>query len=160
LTKNPILDHDVISIHINYRMGIFGFLTDLDSIPENNGFLDQKLALDWIYANLEKIGGSLDKIVFIGQGFGGITALLHAKEFQPARVISSSATLNMKFPYSEDPGNIAEKLRKKLGCSGTILECLADKNTDQVISAGQNLGNWPFGLVMMDGMDKSMGKVS
>ena len=75
-------DYDIISIHVSYRMGIFGFGTDLDSIPENLGFEDQKLALAWIWENIEALGGATNKITLIGQGFGGVTALLHAQNFR------------------------------------------------------------------------------
>lgn len=141
-------DHDVISIHINYRQGLFGFGTDLDSIPSNIGFADQAMALDWIYENLETLGGDSSMIAFVGQGFGGITALLHAKKYQPTRIISSSATLNMKFPYTNSPQSTAQKVLKKLGCSSSFLNCLSDLTTVQVVSASQNVGNWPFGLVI------------
>ena len=72
----------MISIHISYRMGLFGFGTDLDSIPQNIGFYDQKMALEWIFENIEALGGARDMVTFIGQGFGGVTALLHAQTFR------------------------------------------------------------------------------
>jgi len=140
-------DHDVISIHINYRQGIFGFGTDLDSISTNNGFADQKMALDWIYENIAAIGGDKDKIVFVGQGFGGISALLHGSEYKPHRIISSSATLNMKFPYSDDPTYISNQITEKLGCLGNLRECLSTMTTEQILSASRNVGIWPYGLV-------------
>ena len=141
-------DHDVISIHVNSRHGIFGYGTDLDSIPSNNGFADQEMALDWIYANLNALGGRPDMMVFVGQGFGGIAALLHAKKYKPTRVISSSASLNMKFPYSPDPAETASKIYSKLKCTSTLHECLSPLTTEQILSASQNVGEWPYGLVM------------
>ena len=60
------------------------------------------MAIEWVYANLEQLGGSPDKVAFIGQGLGAAAALLHAKVFKPARVISSSGSLNMRFPFAQE----------------------------------------------------------
>ena len=61
-------------------MGIFGFGSDLDSIPTNNGFADQKMALDWIFENIKTLGGSPDMLTFIGQGFGSPCFHYHQKK--------------------------------------------------------------------------------
>ena len=79
------LNVDIISIHVSYRMGIFGFATDTETIEPNLGFLDQEMALNWIWDNIENLGGRKDKIVLAGQGFGGVSVLHHFEKFQPAR---------------------------------------------------------------------------
>ena len=96
-------DFDMISIHISYRMGLFGFATDLDSIPENIGFYDQKMALEWIFENIEALGGARDMVTFIGQGFGGVTALLHAQNFRKKskRLFKSTYLHFVKFPSND-----------------------------------------------------------
>ena len=76
---------DIISFHVSYRMGIFGFVTDTETIRPNLGFLDQEMALNWIWDNIENLGGRKDKIVLAGQGFGGVSVLHHFEKFQPAR---------------------------------------------------------------------------
>ena len=141
-------DHDVISIHISYRQGILGFGTDLETVPANNGFADQEMALDWLYANLEQLGGRPDMMVFVGQGFGGICALLHAKKYNPTRIVSSSASLNMKFPFTSSPKTTADKLVKKQRCTSSLLDCLSNMSTEEVVAASKNLGHWPYGLVI------------
>ena len=66
-------------------MGIFGFASDLDFIEPNLGFLDQEMALKWIFENIENLGGRRDRIVLAGQGFGGVSALHHNEKFSPTR---------------------------------------------------------------------------
>ena len=127
-------DYDVISVHVNYRHGIFGFGTDLgESIPTNNGFYDQRLALEWIFENVGLFGGSADRIVFVGQGFGGVAALLHGRDLHPARIISSSGTLNMKFPFTTEAETVSNNIKRKLNCQSTLLDCLQSKSTGNVL---------------------------
>ena len=106
------------------------------------------MGLEWIYENIESFGGSTDRIVFVGQGMGAISALLHGKDFQPKRIISSSGSLNMKFPFSPNPIEISNQIAKKLKCESSLLNCLQDKSTEQIISISMNNGLWPFGFVL------------
>ena len=66
----------------------------------------------------------------------------------PAKVIAQSAALTMKFPYQDDPTSISDLIRSNLECEGnlSLRDCLAGKTTLELISASQNLGEFPFGL--------------
>jgi hypothetical protein len=55
----------------------------------------------------------------------------------------------MKF-WKSDPKPASNLILEKLECKSTLLDCLKDLSTLQVISASQNLGNWPFGLFVGD----------
>ena len=55
---------DVVLVSINYRLGVFGFLTHPDLCAEgpngasgNYGVMDMIAALKWIQANIEQFGG-------------------------------------------------------------------------------------------------------
>lgn len=52
------LDHDVIFVSINYRLGPLGFLSTEDEICSGNfGLKDQVLALKWVKQNIGRFGG-------------------------------------------------------------------------------------------------------
>ena len=69
-----MLDHDLVVVSIQYRVGPYGFLSTGDSVaPGNYGFHDQVLALKWVKANIEKFGGDPDQVsaylLFSSQNF-------------------------------------------------------------------------------------------
>lgn len=68
---------DVVLVSINYRLGVFGFLTypELSQESENNvsgnyGILDQIESLKWIKKNIAQFGGDPDNITIFGQSAG------------------------------------------------------------------------------------------
>lgn len=53
-----LLDHDIIFVAANYRLGPLGFLsTEQKDCPGNFGFKDQVLVLKWIQENINAFGG-------------------------------------------------------------------------------------------------------
>ncbi|KAK5195057.1 hypothetical protein LTR99_002704 [Exophiala xenobiotica] len=64
-----------IGVSINYRTGIFGFLTSEElraaGFKANNGLRDQKVALQWIKKNIAGFGGNPDEVSVLGQSAGG-----------------------------------------------------------------------------------------
>ena len=76
---NYLLDKDVILVAMNYRLGIFGFLSTGDSIaPGNFGLKDQVLALQWVQKNIKAFGGDPNKVTIFGESAGGVSVGLHA----------------------------------------------------------------------------------
>lgn len=64
-----ILQKDVILVTINYRLGVFGFLSLDDSelnVPGNNGLKDQVFALKWIKKNISLFGGDPENVTLMG----------------------------------------------------------------------------------------------
>ena len=48
------MEHDVIVVSMNYRLGPLGFLyLDEEEAPGNMGLMDQQLALDWVQRNIQ-----------------------------------------------------------------------------------------------------------
>ncbi|MBO7143764.1 MAG: carboxylesterase family protein, partial [Salinivirgaceae bacterium] len=67
----------VILVSINYRLGVFGFLTHPELSAEsphkvsgNYGILDQIESLKWIKKNIAQFGGDPDNVMIFGQSAG------------------------------------------------------------------------------------------
>ncbi|KAF4970655.1 hypothetical protein FSARC_2360 [Fusarium sarcochroum] len=66
-------DSPIIGVSINYRLGAWGYLWSSAVKAEgvgNNGFRDQRLALQWIQENIAAFGGDPDKVTIWGQSGG------------------------------------------------------------------------------------------
>lgn len=67
----------VVVVTVNYRIGVFGFLThpeitkEAPDAPANFGSLDQQAGLRWVYRNIAAFGGDPENITIAGQSAGG-----------------------------------------------------------------------------------------
>ena len=91
----------VILVTVNYRLNVFGFLAhpwlsaeNEKGISGNYGILDQIMALQWVYDNIEAFGGDPDNITIFGQSAGSMsTQVLISSELTgdiPAKAIMQS----------------------------------------------------------------------
>ena len=69
---------DVITVTLDYRLGVLGFLSHPDLAEEsgydasgNYGVLDQIAALQWIHDNIAGFGGDPDRVTIAGESAGG-----------------------------------------------------------------------------------------
>jgi len=67
-----------VVVTINYRVGVFGFLTHRRLTAEsehrssgNLGLLDIIAALQWVWRNIDRFGGAADNVTLFGQSSGG-----------------------------------------------------------------------------------------
>ncbi|WP_316800265.1 carboxylesterase/lipase family protein [Pedobacter frigidisoli] len=77
-------ENDIVYVTINYRLGVFGFLSHPELTREsefsasgNYGLLDQLQALNWIRANISAFGGDPDNITIGGESVGGHSVSAH-----------------------------------------------------------------------------------
>ncbi|GFS10547.1 carboxylic ester hydrolase [Elysia marginata] len=114
---------NVIVVSINYRLGIFGFMTTEDSaFPSNNGLWDQYMAIKWVYENIEHFSGDPNSITLFGESAGAMSAALHvispisSKYFHKV-ILQSGAMTSM---LSRTPKIPLNKFAELVGCSTTF----------------------------------------
>ena len=72
---NYLIEHDVLLVTFNYRLGAFGFLaTDDKASAGNMAILDQITALKWVQKNIEKFGGDPSQVTIFGEDSGAASA--------------------------------------------------------------------------------------
>ncbi len=67
---------DVILITINFRLGVFGFISmdaEDDTFTSNNGLRDIVMALKWIQENIAAFKGDPNKVTIAGNSAGSIS---------------------------------------------------------------------------------------
>lgn len=131
-----MMDHDIIYIGANFRLGPLGFLsTGQDDCPGNNGLKDQTLTLKWIQENIVHFGGDPNRVTVFGESAGGASGTYHM--MSPLSrglfhgVISQSGTNLDPWAQPAHKG-VAEARAEKLG---TLVGCpLKNKNWKNMIN--------------------------
>lgn len=67
--------HGIITVAMNYRVNIFGFiamkeLEDENGKSGNYGYYDQQAAIAWVRHNIQSFGGDVNNMTLIGQSAG------------------------------------------------------------------------------------------
>lgn len=143
------LDHDVILVTGNYRLGALGFLsTEDENCSGNFGLKDQMTILEWVQQNIDKFGGDGHSVTIFGESAGSASVNYHLVSPLSKglfhRAISQSATLMN--PWSDPARKGLAKMRAirladMMGCSisGTsvkkMMECLREKPAEKITMA-------------------------
>ena len=133
---------DVIVVTLNYRLGVFGFLSTGDKYaPGNYGLWDQQLAIEWVHDNIAAFGGDSETITIFGESTGSIStvyqALYPGNKGLLKRVISESGSVNSpRTAFTSNPEMYAETLAKALGCdqnsTAEYMKCLQSKSDSDI----------------------------
>lgn len=139
-----LLDHDVVLVSANYRLGPLGFLSTEDLVcPGNQGMKDQSQVLRWIQENIAAFAGDPNSVTIVGESAGGASVNYHM--ISPLskglfhRGIAQSGTVFC--PWTLTRPGIARKhteiLAERLNCphkdSQALMDCLRKKDAAEII---------------------------
>lgn len=131
-----LLEHDIVLVTPNYRLGSLGFLTTEDeNLPGNYGLKDIRLALKWIQKYITQFGGNPESVTIFGQSAGGVTChlLTMAEEREGLfhRVVMTGGTAfdNRVFYYGGESLQVTKKFAAQFGCDSSsnkdMVQCLS-----------------------------------
>jgi len=156
------LDHNIVLVTINYRLGALGFLTNgAESNPANIGLMDQIMAIKWVKNNIESFGGDPDRVTIFGESTGGssVMALLASPRatglFSKAIAMSGSyGTNNIFLHNSRKIPHYTSILAAELNCDVTktsedTINCLRRLPAEEILRKASlfvhyNVINNPF----------------
>ncbi|KAB7496323.1 Acetylcholinesterase [Armadillidium nasatum] len=152
---NVLMNKEIVLVVIQYRLGIFGFLSTEDSVMRGNmGLKDQQLALKWVKENVESFGGDSGNITIFGESAGG--ASVHYHILSPGsnglfnRAIIQSGTSFCPWASNMNHKKYAIETGREFNCSidnGTekYLECMQTVHPYYLIIAGAKTNILGFG---------------
>jgi para-nitrobenzyl esterase len=151
--------NDLIVVTINYRLGVFGWLSlaGLDAEAANRfasgnyGLLDMAAALRWLQENVEAFGGDRTNVTLSGTSAGGIGVcalmatplreqLFHRAILQSAECTYSSGYITSHHAALRQGAMVAANA----GCadSAAFVACLRAKPAADVLKASIGLGSY------------------
>lgn len=117
LGPHKFMDHDIVLVTINYRLGVLGFLTlENEYAPGNLGLRDQQLAMEWVKVNIGFFGGDPSKVTLMGQSAGGMSIGYHMVS-PKAKVNFGSVIMAENYPglfFSITPSSFILKAVERL----------------------------------------------
>merc|ERR1712179_71859 len=148
-----LVDHGVISITMNYRLDILGFLTlDSPRISGNQALRDIQLGLRWVKENIQYFGGDPDRVIISGQSGGSYaTSMIYASPLSDSLISGAIFQSGVVLGPLGAPVNTREEglykskiLAQELGCytmdsewsPEEVEQCLRGRSASDVLLAG------------------------
>lgn len=143
-----LLDHDIILVSANFRLGPLGFLsTETLDCPGNNGLKDQLQVLRWVRDNIAAFGGDPQSVTVFGESAGGASVTYHMLSEKSRgllhRGIAQSGTYYNPWAQPAHTGVAAQratKLTELVGCDtagedwASRLNCLRSKPAEEIVA--------------------------
>lgn len=166
LPQRLVVEHDVVVVTLNYRLGTLGFLPHV-ALGENNnnfGIQDQQLALKWVQDNIRAFGGDAANVTLFGESAGGHSVLSHvaspgsADLFHKA-IVQSGSYLGTQLPLKDvtrgtivemqgGQSRMATPFLEQTRCAdmedAALVSCLRDLDVEEILASqlGWTLPVW------------------
>ncbi|XP_046752297.1 juvenile hormone esterase-like [Diprion similis] len=148
-----LLDKDVILVTLNYRLGIFAYLSTGDKVASGNWAVkDQVLALKWVQSNIKYFCGDPDQVTLFGQSAGAasvhLLTMLNVTIGLFHRYITESGSALAAWAYrpSGPYADQAFDLGEYVGCSNTstdsLIECLRTVDVSNIVGSYPKFHLW------------------
>ncbi|HEV2354974.1 MAG TPA: carboxylesterase family protein [Puia sp.] len=143
----------IIFVSINYRVGIFGFFSDLELSREsghhasgNYGLMDQIAALKWVRNNIAAFGGDPNNVTIAGQSAGSMSvnclvASPLAKGLFQKAIGESGGFFSRDMQSLAQAEESGQKLMQTLGA--TSLEAMRTLPSEELLKKGAALHTFP-----------------
>ncbi|MFH4983107.1 hypothetical protein AB6A40_009816 [Gnathostoma spinigerum] len=140
----------IVVVTVNYRLGPFGFMSLGDSETGNYGFLDQRLALQFVQQHIAAFGGDPQAVTIVGHDAGAVSAGLHMfSPFSKNLFRAVAAMSGADVSYHSTIGkpalsfNNTMKLGRYLGCvrltAEEVWNCIHTKSTSDILTATKTI---------------------
>ncbi|KAK7863106.1 hypothetical protein R5R35_001028 [Gryllus longicercus] len=138
-----LMEHDLLLVSFNYRLGPFGFLSTEDAaMPGNYGLKDALAALRWVRANAGAFGGDAGRMTLAGASAGAAAAHLLALAPPAARllrgVLLSSGGALSRWALAPPGTRSARRVAPLVACdraapSAALARCLRDADAHALL---------------------------
>ncbi len=147
-----LVEHGVVVVTINYRLGALGFLAhpalaDANGQSGDYGLMDQQAALRWVQRNIAGFGGNPRNVTIFGESAGGLSTLSQVASpearglFQKAIVESGSYDLTQASLASAEAAG--EAFATKAGCASQTAACLRSLPVSTILADQDASGYTP-----------------
>ncbi|MCW3838280.1 carboxylesterase/lipase family protein [Sphingomonas canadensis] len=152
MVQSRITDQGVVLVAIQYRLGIFGFLSHRGAAAEaggasgNYGLMDQIAALKWVRENIAAFGGDPDNVTIFGESAGSqdVSLLLAAPGarglFHKAILQSGTPGFGMPFRPLEEALAVGDQADRLLDGGGST-DALRTRSTTALLEVDRKLAD-------------------
>lgn len=143
-----LLDHDVVFVSGNYRVGALGFLSvGTEASPGNFGLKDQVLLLKWVQENVAAFNGNSNEVTLFGGSAGAASVSLHLVSplakglFHRAILHSGTSYAPWALDYKDKKLEVAQQFGHELDCElgdegsqDKFIDCLRQKRAEDILT--------------------------